>query len=75
MSSREISDLTGKQHKHVLVDCDKLNENYRDTGLSEISADVYNEEKIDRLFAKTEKVLIWVCIGVLISWIILHIAL
>jgi hypothetical protein len=34
-----------------------------------------NEEKIDRLFAKTEKVLIWVCIGVLISWIILHMAL
>lgn len=41
MSSREISDLTGKQHKHVLVDCDKLNENYRAMGLAEISADVY----------------------------------
>lgn len=43
MSSREISDLTGKQHKNVIVDCEKLNENYRDMGLAEISADVYRD--------------------------------
>lgn len=42
---------------------------------NKINTDIMNEEKIDRLFAKTEKVLIWVCIGVLISWIILHMAL
>jgi phage antirepressor YoqD-like protein len=41
MSSREIAELTGKQHKHVLVDCDKLNENYSELGLAEISAGVY----------------------------------
>lgn len=28
MSSREIAELTGKQHKHVLRDCDVLNESY-----------------------------------------------
>lgn len=41
MSSREISELTGKQHKNILADCDKLNENYRNMGLAEISADRY----------------------------------
>lgn len=41
MSSREIAEITGKQHKNVLVDCDKLNENYRVMGLAEISADCY----------------------------------
>lgn len=41
MSSREIAELTGKMHKNVLADCDKLNENYRNMGLAEISAGVY----------------------------------
>lgn len=41
MSSREIAELTGKQHKHVLVDCDNLNENYSSLGLAEISATPY----------------------------------
>ncbi|MBF0651075.1 phage regulatory protein/antirepressor Ant [Dysgonomonas sp. GY75] len=41
MSSREIAELTGKTHKNVLADCDKLNETYRDLGLAEISAGVY----------------------------------
>lgn len=41
MSSREIAELTGKQHKHVLTDCDILNEHYRQMGLAEISAGVY----------------------------------
>lgn len=43
MSSREIAELTGKHHKNVLVDCEKLNENYRDMGLAEISADLYRD--------------------------------
>lgn len=43
MSSREIAELTGKHHKNVIVDCEKLNENYRDMGLAEISADVYRD--------------------------------
>lgn len=43
MSSREIADLTNKQHKNVLVDCEKLNESYSKLGLAEISADVYKD--------------------------------
>lgn len=43
MSSREIAELTGKQHKHVLVDCEKLNESYANMGLAEISADLYKD--------------------------------
>lgn len=43
MTSREIADLTGKQHKNVLADCDTLNENYKTMGLAEISADVYKD--------------------------------
>ena len=27
MSSREIAELTNKEHKNVLRDCDKLNDN------------------------------------------------
>lgn len=43
MSSREIAELTGKQHKNVLADCDKLNENYAHMRLAKISADVYKD--------------------------------
>jgi len=45
MSSREIASLTGKQHKHVLEDCDELNESYRKMELAEISADYYKDTK------------------------------
>lgn len=41
MSSREISELTGKEHRNVLADCDKLNSQYTKMGLAEISAGVY----------------------------------
>jgi anti-repressor protein len=41
MSSREIAEMTEKQHRNVLVDCDKLNEHYREMGLAGISAGVY----------------------------------
>lgn len=36
MSSREIAEITGKRHDHVLRDCDKLNENYEKLGLPKI---------------------------------------
>lgn len=39
MSSREVTKITGKKHKNVLVDYDKLNEIYKDMRLAEISAD------------------------------------
>jgi phage regulator Rha-like protein len=41
MSSREIAELTGKRHDNVLADCDKLNENYKEMTLPEISVGVY----------------------------------
>jgi phage antirepressor protein len=34
MSSREIAELTGKRHDHVLRDCDKLNEQYSKLALT-----------------------------------------
>ena len=43
ISSREIAEVTGKHHKHVLTDCEKLNQNYKDLGLDEISADLYKD--------------------------------
>lgn len=44
MSSREIAQLTGKMHKHVLADCDKLNENYKRLSMDEISSVKYQAE-------------------------------
>ena len=44
MSSREITELTGKMHKHVLVDCDRLNENYLKMGMDEISSMNYKAD-------------------------------
>ena len=43
MSSREIADLTGKEHKNVLVDIEKLIVHYEDMRLAEISADLYKD--------------------------------
>lgn len=36
ISSREIAELTGKRHDHVLRDCDVLNENYENLQLPKI---------------------------------------
>lgn len=44
ISSREIAEITGKMHKNVLSDCDKLNESYQKMGLAEILAGVYFHE-------------------------------
>ncbi|WP_185269450.1 phage antirepressor KilAC domain-containing protein [Chryseobacterium bernardetii] len=44
MSSREIAQLTRKMHKHILADCDKLNENYKRLSMDEISSVKYQAE-------------------------------
>ena len=41
LSSREIAQLTGKEHRHVLRDCDSLNENYDNLGLPKIGQGSY----------------------------------
>jgi anti-repressor protein len=41
MSSREIAQLTGKRHDHVLRDCDKLNQTYNDLGFPKIGEGSY----------------------------------
>lgn len=41
MSSREISELTGKRHDHVLRDCDNLNLSYEKLGLPKIGDGYY----------------------------------
>jgi phage antirepressor YoqD-like protein len=44
MSSREIAELTGKEHRNVTADCDKLNESYHNLGIAEISAMNYKAD-------------------------------
>lgn len=44
MSSREIAELTGKNHQHVLRDCDLLNENYERMSLSKIGQSQYKAD-------------------------------
>lgn len=41
ISSREIAEITGKQHKTVLRDCDKLNEHYETLGMHKIVQGYY----------------------------------
>lgn len=41
MSSKEIAELTGKEHRNVLRDCDKLNEEYEKLGLLKIEQGSY----------------------------------
>ena len=44
MSSREIAELTGKEHRNVLRDCDKLNDEYVKLGLLKIEQGYYTLE-------------------------------
>lgn len=44
MSSREIAELTSKNHQHVLRDCDTLNEHYERMSLSKIGQSQYKAE-------------------------------
>ena len=41
MISREVAQLTGKNHQHVLRDCDALNAEYEKLGLSKIGQGYY----------------------------------
>ena len=44
ISSREIAELTGKEHRNVLRDCDVLNENYEKMGLLRIEQGYYTHK-------------------------------
>lgn len=44
MSSREIAQLTGKEHKNVLSDCDRLNQSYDKLSMAKILAVNYRAE-------------------------------
>jgi anti-repressor protein len=44
MSSREIAELTGKDHRNVLRDCDNLNQNYESLSLLKIEQGHYIAE-------------------------------
>ena len=44
MSSREIAQITGKRHDHVLRDCDVLNENYETLSLPKLGETPYRAE-------------------------------
>lgn len=41
MSSREIATMTGKQHKNVIRDIEKLNDNYQELGMLKIEQGYY----------------------------------
>ena len=44
MSSREIAEITGKQHKNVIRDCDRLNDSYEKLGLLKVEEGYYTHE-------------------------------
>lgn len=43
MSSREIAELTGKQHKHVIRDIEILNDSYENLGLPKVGLTSYTD--------------------------------
>lgn len=48
MSSREIAQLTGKEHRNVLRDCETLNESYEKLGLLKIEQGYYTHPNTGR---------------------------
>jgi len=44
MTSREIAEITGKEHRNVLRDCDKLNKKYAEMSLLKIEQDFYKAD-------------------------------
>lgn len=44
MQSREIAEITGKQHRNVMRDCDKLNEHYEKLDMLKIQQGSYVHE-------------------------------
>ena len=54
MSSREIAELTGKEHRHVLRDCDVLNESYDKLQLPKIGQ-LYNIRELPNGGQKKER--------------------
>ena len=41
MTSREIASVTGKEHRHVLADIEKLNLDYKEMGLPKVGHTLY----------------------------------
>ena len=44
MTSREIASVTGKEHRHVLVDIEKLNKDYQDMSLPKVGQSDYQAD-------------------------------
>ena len=45
MTSREIASVTGKEHRHVLADIEKLNLDYKEMGLPKVGHTLYTHEQ------------------------------
>ncbi len=51
MSSREIAELTGKQHKNVIRDVEILNKSYLELGLLKIEPSSYINSLLINIYA------------------------
>ena len=45
MTSREIASVTGKEHRHVLADIEKINLDYKEMGLPKVGHTLYTHEQ------------------------------